>query len=362
MSLTSARSAAAETTPSATTPVSRTRRRSVYAAGAAAALALTMLAVVDTPAEAASSKGCAGGGFSLVNLTTGVTVARSGKDRIRTTIPAAQLGGRFAVRGRYAQFEVNSRDFAVFNQAFTGAANELDITGGRFTPVFASKIPDHRGLSLTSAVSVELDNEALSLQRTGTGLGMKIQAKDCAQGGIFQMEPQRGDGTATRIVHRLATSTAPASTPFYFDNPHFRARIGQFLGSGCTSVTAGPPSQFCVQVSARVNIANNTSPKFVARDSAQVATRVPQPACNTARPVTPSVRHCGAMSVWDVASGGRMGFVTGEDAVEVANPPSTCVENCQAQNQVRGRLTVLGFPFPVPATARLVPPTAAVAG
>ena len=105
----------------------------------------------------------------------------------------------------------------------------------------------------------------------------------------------------------------------------------------------------------RVNIANDLSPRFVARDSAQVATRVPQSACNTATPVSPSVRHCGGMSVWDVASGGRLGFVTGEDATEVANPPTTCTTDCQAQNQVRGRLAVLGHPFPVPAGSRLVP-------
>ena len=54
-----------------------------------------------------------------------------------------------------------------------------------------------------------------------------------------------------------------------------------------------------------------------------------------------------------------MGFVSGEDAVEVANPPTDCVSDCQAQNQVRGRLTVLGFPFPVPAGSRLVPAFAA---
>ena len=53
-------------------------------------------------------------------------------------------------------------DFAVLNQAFTGAANPLDITGGRFTPVFASKVPNHRGLVLSSAISVELDAESLS--------------------------------------------------------------------------------------------------------------------------------------------------------------------------------------------------------
>ena len=61
------------------------------------------------------------------------------------------------------------------------------------------------------------------------------------------------------------------------------------------------------------------------------------------------------MSVWDIASGGRMGMVTGEDAGEVANPPTTCVQNCQAQNQVRGRLATLGHPFPVPAGSLLAP-------
>ncbi|WP_353953354.1 hypothetical protein V6K52_08025 [Knoellia sp. S7-12] len=312
------------------------------------------------PAQAASSKGCENGGFRLVNLATGATVASAGEDQIVTTIPATRLGATFAVRGRYAQFNVRASDFAVLSQAFTGAPNELDITGGRFTPVFASKVPNHRGLALSSSISVELDEEVLSLQRTGTGLSMKIQAKDCAQGGIFQMEPERSDGTRTRITHTLAQSTTARLTPFYFDNPNFRARTGQFLGSGCTSVQTGPPGQFCVQVSPRINIANDLSPRFVARDSAQVATRVPQAACNTATPTTPSIRHCGGMSVWDVASGGRMGFVTGEDATEVANPPTDCVSNCQAQNQVRGRLANLGHPFPVPAGSRLVPRLAAI--
>jgi hypothetical protein len=113
-----------------------------------------------------------------------------------------------------------------------------------------------------------------------------------------------------------------------------------------------------VQVTARVNIGNDRSAKFIARDSAQVATRVSQPGCNTAVPLSPSAAHCGRVSIWDVASGGRLGFVTGEDATEVANPPTTCVSKCQAQNRVRGRLAVLGFPFPVPAGSRLVPPTA----
>ena len=50
-----------------------------------------------------------------------------------------------------------------------------------------------------------------------------------------------------------------------------------------------------------------------------------------------------------------MGFVSGEDAVEVAPPATECVQDCQAQNQVRGQSVVLGFPFPVPANVRLKP-------
>jgi len=332
-----------------------------YLAVGAATVALTpLLASVGGTAQAASSKGCEGGGFALVNLTTGATVASGGTQGFDGTVAAATLGAgdRFGVRGRYVSFDVVKSSFAIADYAFTGAPNVLDMTGGRRTPVFASKVPNHRGLTLTSAVSADLQDEDLVIGRTGPGLSMKIQAKDCAQGGIFQMEPERADQTSTRIVHTLAQSTTAGLTPFYFDNPRFRARVGQFLGSACTSVTTGPPSRFCVQVSTRVNIANELSPKFVARDSAQVASRVPQPQCNTAAPVNPSVAHCGGQSIWDVASGGRMGFVSGEDSVEVANPPTDCVRDCQAQNQVRGRLVVLGFPFPVPAGSRLTPRTA----
>jgi hypothetical protein len=261
------------------------------------------------------------------------------------------------VRGKYAQFDIRPVDFAVYNQAFTGAANPLDMTGGRFTPVFASKVPAAFP-ALTSGITVQLVGENLEIGRSGTGASMKIQAKDCAQGGIFQMEPERSNGAVTRITHTLATSAT--NGPFYFDNPNFRARIGQFLGDGCT--TSPPDPKFCVQVTARVNIANNVSARFVARDSSQVAVRVPQPDCNTVTPVTPSVKHCGSVSIWDVSSGGRLGFVTGEDAVEVANPPTTCTHQCKAQNQVRGRLAVLGFPFPVPAGSKLTPASSPRAG
>jgi hypothetical protein len=330
--------------------------------GLAAVLAALVLAPIMTtagvsPVHAAKSDGCSGGTYSLVNKSTNAVVASGNTTR---TIAAASFGtGRFAVRGVYNEFDVGLADFAVFNYAFTGAPNPLDMTGGVRTPVFASKLPDHRGLTLTSAINVEMSDGDLVITRTGPGLTMKIQSKDCAAGGIFQMEVERGDGTRTRISHTLVQDIG-ALTPFFFDNPNFRARVGQFLGDGCTSITTGPPSQFCVQVTTRVNIANGFSKNFVLRDSSQVATRINQADCNTATPVTPSVRHCGSVSVWDVASGGRLGFVTGEDAVEVANPPTVCTKNCQAQNRVRGRLAVLDFPFPVPAGSRLTPAVSAL--
>ncbi|MFE4833582.1 hypothetical protein ACFRAU_02745 [Arthrobacter sp. NPDC056691] len=315
---------------------------------AAAAIALAASAAgfagLAGPAQAASSKGCVGGGFAVLGKT----------GEFDGTVGAT--GGRFVVQGKYVRFEVDPANFAIYNYAFTGAANELDITGGRYTPVFASKIPDHRGLTLTGTIALEVKDQEATLSRTGTGgLSMTIQAKDCANGGLFQMEPERGDGTRTRIVHSLATEA------FYFDNANFRARLGDYVGSACTSVQTGPPSQFCVRVRPRVNIGNNVSAKFAVRDSAQVADRVPQAACGpdftNALGLSETRNHCGGMSVWDVASGGRMGMVTGEDATEVANSPTECVQDCQAQNQVRGRLAVLGFPFPVSTGSRLTPRT-----
>jgi hypothetical protein len=228
------------------------------------------------------------------------------------------------------------------------------MTDGQLTTVFEGKVPDHQGLSLTSAISLELRDERLTISRSGpNGLKMTITAKDCAQGGIFQMEPERGDNARTQIIHTLDPGV------FQYDNPNFRDNLGKFLGSNCTSEATGPPSQFCVRVTPRVNIGSDTRPKLVLRDSAQVATRIPQPECgpdftNTLG-LSETKDYCGGMSIWDVASGGRMGMVTGEDGVEVANPPTQCVSDCQAENNVQGELVVLGFPAPVPAGSRLAP-------
>ncbi|WP_228536316.1 hypothetical protein [Noviherbaspirillum malthae] len=300
------------------------------------AIVITMvlsLCMIAHDANAASSDGCEGGGFTVLGRT-------SPQD---ASLPAAGLGSSFRVQGKYVSFDVDSATFGITNYQMTGAPNPRDITGGIPTPVFASKMPDHRGLVLTSNVDLELEGPDLVLMRQGVGLVMKIQAKDCAQGGIFQMEVERSDQSRTLFTHVLAPSA------FYFDNPNFRAREGESL----------PYKDSTVTVSARINFANDASAKFVGRDSPQVADRVPHPSCtNQIRTSTGElvpVQHCGAVSQWLVASGGRMGQVMGEDAVEVAPPSTLCTHKCRAQNRVRGAAVVLGFPFQVPEQVRLKP-------
>src|SRR3954452_15644966 len=284
--------------------------------------------------NAASSTGCEGGGYSVLGLRGDQT----------TSVAAGAVPATFLVQGKYNEFTVVAATFGIQNYTFTGAPNALDMTGGRRTVVFASKTPDHRGLTLTGPASVELSGEGLVISRSGPGLSMKIQANDCASGGIFQMEPSRADGTATRITHTLADGV------FYFDNPNFRAREGDVVPFKDTTVTVTP----------RVNFANDVAANFDGRDSPQGATRVLQGCVKTVPAPrqpggTPTVDHCGGQSVWDVASGGRMGAVFGEDAVEVAPPATACTHQCQARDRVRGQAVVLGFPFPVPAASRLQP-------
>ncbi|NBW11515.1 MAG: hypothetical protein EBR82_26140, partial [Caulobacteraceae bacterium] len=65
------------------------------------------------------------------------------------------MPARFLVQGKYVQFEVDAASFGIRDYVLTGAANPLDMTGGVPTPVFASKLPDHRGAVLTGGVDVE---------------------------------------------------------------------------------------------------------------------------------------------------------------------------------------------------------------
>jgi hypothetical protein len=287
-------------------------------------LLLLAMAIMLMPhsAYAAKESGCVGGAFTV----TGAGTPRSGT--ITTTLAAANLTGVFHVQGLFLGFDVDPTNFAVLNYTLTGVANPGDITGGHPTAIFASKTADLRGAVLAGNASLQLTAGGIVLQRSGPGVSMTIQASDCAQGGIFQMEPERGDGTATAMTHVLAPGV------FYFDNPNFRnppplplCQNGVFT-----------PQCFAVPVTPRTDFANDVSAKFVGRDSTQSATRVSQ---------------TGTTSVWTVQSGGRLGGVLGEDATEVAPAAPPCTHQCQVMDQGKGRFVNLGFPFPVPAASRL---------
>ena len=279
-----------------------------------ALLGMSSAMLAPQRAFAASSAGCVGGGFSLLGL--------SGDQR--TIVAAGKVDRAFLVKGKYVEFTVDSDTLGVRDWTLTGVPNTLDITGGQRTVVFASKIPDHRGLALTGDVSVRIARESLVISRTGEGLSMKIQVKDCANGGVFQMEPARADATATVFTHVLGDGV------FYFDNPNVRDRLGEripcsgILPDGRPVVCDGANPDGTVTVTARVNFANDFSDKFVGRDSPQAATQIVNDCANTIpNPFHPgSVSHCGGVSQWSVASGGRMGQVMGEDSTEIADRKS----------------------------------------
>ena len=119
--------------------------------------ALVAALLVPTTANAASSKGCDKDVGFAITLGDG-SVVREG---FKGTVAASRLNtARLLVRGRYITFDVDPRTFAVYDYAFTGAANPLDITGGRRIVAYAGKVPDHRGLTLESGTTVELRTTA----------------------------------------------------------------------------------------------------------------------------------------------------------------------------------------------------------
>lgn len=252
-------------------------------------VALLLLAVATsttTPAaQAATSSGCLNGDFR-VTLPSGQVL--SGNTSWKISPSALPANSRIAIRGRYVEFDVDVSTLAAYNYTLTGAANPEDLTGGVRTVLFASKVPDLGTRNLNSGeLEVKLAPQSLELRRSGSAGKMKIQAKDCATGGIFQMEPETGQNTT--ITHTLAAGM------FYFKNPY----------------------------TGKINFGNGGLLR--GKDSPQVATRLSQ---------------TDTVTVWSVASGGRMGGVLGEDAVESSAGASACTQNCQAQNQIRGSVPV----------------------
>ncbi|NOK32144.1 hypothetical protein D7W79_22860 [Corallococcus exercitus] len=255
--------------------------------GSALALGLASF-VFSSSALAATSSACTGGGFT-VTLPNGQVLSGDRGTKLKPSQIASH--GLLKVKGRYVEFDVDASTFAVYHYTLTGAANALDMTGGVRTELFTRKEPNLGTRTLDAGdLDIDLTTGSLELRRRGGNLRMKIQAKDCAQGGIFQMEPEDESGAATVITHTLAT---PAI--YYFVNPY----------------------------TGKVNFGNSAILR--GKDSPQVATRISQTDTET---------------VWSVASGGRMGGVLGEDAVEASGGATACTQDCQAQNRINGSLPV----------------------
>jgi hypothetical protein len=256
------------------------RLTTLAAAVAAATTVAVATAGLVSPAGAATSSACTGGGFT-------VTTA-DGRDVSNAKLSNAALApdARLRVRGRYIEFDFAPVTGNVYDYVYTGAANASSMTPGVRTPVFASKTVD-LGPVLREQTESKSDKGDLVLLSRGSGGKVKIQAKDCATGGIFQQEVEAG--RSVTYTHTLAPGMA------YFVNPY----------------------------TGKVNFGNGGV--FRGKDSPQVATRLSQ---------------TDTVSTWSVASGGRMGGVLGEDAVELSAGATSCVQDCQAQNRIRGSLPV----------------------
>lgn len=198
------------------------------------------------PAYASGGKTCVAFAVDF----NGKTIAGNVK---RTISDARARGKTMFVHGTMVQFSVNLDTFEVTNYMLTAATDVTDVD----TVVFASKAP-RLASPLTGSVQLKLQSEQLVLSR-GTGSSMKIQAKDCSTGGMFQMEAEPGQ----TYIHQLA-----AGFTYYEDD------LGRTLATNGT---------------------------VIVRESPQLATLI---------------SRTETTSTWAVDAGGRMGAVFGEDATQ----------------------------------------------
>ena len=122
-----------------------TMRRSSAATRLAAAVAVLSLpvagaAVLSSPADAASSDGCEGGGFKVLGNSPGFagTVAAPAR--------------RFPVKAS-TRSSTSTRPTSRSTPGFTGARTRRTKPAAG-DGIYASRVPDHRGLALTSRISL----------------------------------------------------------------------------------------------------------------------------------------------------------------------------------------------------------------
>lgn len=277
--------------PSIRPHMSLTRR-----ALAVAAAALVLTGAAAAPAEAKPSAG--GGDYAVIVNGTTYNPA-PGRDVKLEDLAAT---GTIAVRGVNNRFDIRLSTLGVYDYTLTGAPDALRMVTAP-TVIFASKVPT---LSAAQRAGVRIkqlevkDDTLVIILSTNAGK-LKIQAKDGAQGGIFQMEPEFAGNV--ELVHTLGAGL------FYFVNS-FTGKIN--FGSGVNAVT---PAQDPV----------GFHQMLLGKDSPQVATKTFQ---------------SGTVTRWSVAPGGRLGGVLGEDAIELSQGATNCTQQCQAQNRINGSLPV----------------------
>jgi len=284
------------------------RGRTVGLAATIAAVTVAAVALVGVAPAQASGKTSTGGDYAVtVNGTT--TNPAVGKEyKLRDTA----VTGTIAVRGKHNGFDIRVADLGVYDYTLTGAPDTQRMVTTP-TVVFASKVPSLTATQLagTRLSSLEVrDDTLVAIFSTGAGK-FKIQAKDGAQGGVFQME--------TEFVGPVTFTHTLGAGLFYFTNP-YTGKIN--FGDGTPAVTSG----------------SGAHQMLLGKDSPQVATKTLQTATTT---------------TWTVQPGGRLGGVLGEDAIELSAGATNCTSDCQAQNQIHGSLPVPPDPVdPTPLPTR----------
>ena len=266
-----------------------TRTTAVLAAALVAASGLLF------PAAAQAKTTSTGGDYAVtVNGTT--YNPAPGKD---AKLKDLAVSGTITVSGRNNRFTIDPATLGVYDYTLTGAADTQRMVTSP-TVVFSSKVPTLTAAQRagTRLSSLEVRDDTLVAIFTTAAGKLKIQAKDGAQGGIFQMEPEFA--APVELVHTLGPGL------FYFVN-QYTGKIN--FGNGVDAVTSGPDAH----------------QMLLGKDSPQVATKTYQDA---------------TVTKWTVTSGGRLGGVLGEDAIELSAGATNCTSQCQAQNRINGSLPV----------------------
>jgi hypothetical protein len=270
--------------------------RTALASVAIAAAALTGAFAAGSPATAKPS---ANGGDYAVTVNGTTYNPAAGRE---VKLENLAVSGSVVVKGRNNTFRIDTTTLGVYDYTLTGAPDALRMVTSP-TVVFASKVP-----TLTPAQigkprisRLEVKDDSLVIRFTAAAGKFKIQAKDGAQGGIFQMEPEFAQ--PVELTHTLGAGL------FYFVN-EYTGKIN--FGNGVDAVSSSQSATGYHQM-------------LLGKDSPQVATKTFQ---------------SGTVTKWSVTSGGRLGGVLGEDSIELSQGATNCTSKCQAQNQIKGSLPV----------------------